>query len=402
MTRPGPLWQPSTEEDLRSAAENGVLEETHFLDLKRDLGKGKSANADIAKDIAAFSIDGGSIVIGVDEDSDPPGLYPVDLDGLAERIEQVAGTKIDGGVWVSSTPIRSSADPAKGYLIVHVPVSPRAPHMVDGRYYARGDKTNRVMSDQDVRRQLERQREGERDVLAEADSLIPGVTVRGRMGLLAVPIGAPEDMLVPLSASSTHEATLAELIRHATVPDRQAFPDTLTEKVKVGRSAAGLVISKSVTEPRDAVARLEFRESGDLALLAEGLCEPAQIPYGDTHVVERFIHEEVVLGHLDFVMRVAAEVSRRWGFWGVWRFGVVVYDLAGGIANGIEFDPRDGRNRHRYGAGEYRRCREASTVELVRSPESVISGLVAPLLRGLDANGVYEWLNASRSDSGGA
>jgi hypothetical protein len=401
MTFPGPLWQPSTEDDLRSAAENGVLEETHYLDLKRELGKGKSANADIAKDIAAFSIDGGSIVIGVDEDSDPPSLHPVELGGLAERIEQVAWTKIEGGVWVSSTPIRSAADPAKGYLIVHVPVSPRAPHMVDGRYYARGDKTNRVMSDQDVRRYLERQREGERDVLAEAAALVPTATLRGRMGLLAVPIGAPEDMLVPLSASSTYDATLAELIQRARVADRQAFPDTLTERVKVGRSAAGVVISKSVTGPRDAVARMEFRESGELALTAEGLWESAPIPYGNTTVVERFIHEEVVLGHLDFVMRAAAEVSRRWGFLGVWRFGVVIYDLAGGIANGVEFDPRDGRDRHRYGASEYRRSRDASTVELVRSPESVTSALVAPLLRGLDANDVYEWLNESKPDSDG-
>ncbi|WP_246183116.1 AlbA family DNA-binding domain-containing protein [Mycolicibacterium grossiae] len=56
-----------TEEELQRLALNGLLEETHWLDLKRELGSGNAANKDLAKDIAAFALDGGTILIGVDE-----------------------------------------------------------------------------------------------------------------------------------------------------------------------------------------------------------------------------------------------------------------------------------------------------------------------------------------------
>ena len=72
-----------------SCASNGLLEETHRLDINRELESGNSANKKLANDIAAFSLDGGTIVIGVDEDTSPPRLSPVSMDGLAERIEQI-------------------------------------------------------------------------------------------------------------------------------------------------------------------------------------------------------------------------------------------------------------------------------------------------------------------------
>jgi hypothetical protein len=75
----GPAWPPRTEEQLRSAARSGLLVEGHKLGLKRELKGGDSGNEEIAKDIAAFSLDGGAIIIGVDEDTDPPSLHPWNL-----------------------------------------------------------------------------------------------------------------------------------------------------------------------------------------------------------------------------------------------------------------------------------------------------------------------------------
>lgn len=111
-----------------------MLEETHWLDLKRELGSGNAANKDLAKDIAAFALDGGTILIGLDEDTSPPGLWPVPVDGLAERIEQIARMRVDEVVQIRTTVINSTSDPTLGYVVVHVPQSIRAPHMVDGRY----------------------------------------------------------------------------------------------------------------------------------------------------------------------------------------------------------------------------------------------------------------------------
>ena len=117
------------------------------MDLKRELEPGKKANTDLAQDIAAFAIHGGLVLIGVTE-GPPVELNSVPLQGLPERIEQIARMKVDEGLAVTATPIPARDDPTVGYVAIHVPRSPRAPHMVDGRYYARGAKTNIVLSDQ--------------------------------------------------------------------------------------------------------------------------------------------------------------------------------------------------------------------------------------------------------------
>jgi hypothetical protein len=80
-------WPPSTEEALSAAAREGNLKETNSIELKRELPPGDSANKELAADLASLSIDGGFLFIGVDE-STGPGLSPVPLKGLAERVEQ--------------------------------------------------------------------------------------------------------------------------------------------------------------------------------------------------------------------------------------------------------------------------------------------------------------------------
>jgi predicted HTH transcriptional regulator len=151
-----PAWPPRTEEQLERAARNGLLIENHTLDIKRELTKGESGNKEIAKDIAAFSVDGGLVIIGVDEDQKPPQLTPVPLTDLSERIEQVGLARVDETVTVSTTEIPSKANPDEGYLLVEVPISPRPPHMADNKYYERGDKTNHPLSNAEVLRYHER------------------------------------------------------------------------------------------------------------------------------------------------------------------------------------------------------------------------------------------------------
>lgn len=94
MTQPDLSWSPRTELDLQSALANGLLEETHHLDLKRELAPGRSGSKSLAKDLAAFAIDGGMILVGVDEGEDttrPPTLVPQLTDGLAERVDRLPG-----------------------------------------------------------------------------------------------------------------------------------------------------------------------------------------------------------------------------------------------------------------------------------------------------------------------
>ena len=142
-----PQWQPTTEAQLADAAAQGLLEETHHLDIKRELGAGKSANKELAKDLASFAVDGGLLMYGIDEDASPPALSPLRHAGLAERIEQVALAGVTEPLYVRTRVVVSDADPEMGYVLVTVPPSPAAPHMVDGRYYGRSDKTKMVLDD---------------------------------------------------------------------------------------------------------------------------------------------------------------------------------------------------------------------------------------------------------------
>jgi predicted HTH transcriptional regulator len=159
------IWSPSTEQEIRDAAANGLLIESHYLDFKREVPSGESGTKGLAKDIAAFALDGGTILIGIDEDSSPPALTPVELDGLPERVEQIGAMSVQEGVAVSTVVIETTPGSGRGYLVIRVPASPRAPHMADGKYYGRGDKRNRVLSHAEVLRLHQQQHAQEQDII---------------------------------------------------------------------------------------------------------------------------------------------------------------------------------------------------------------------------------------------
>src|SRR5665811_2226577 len=146
------LWKPYSEQDLRAAEENGLLEESQRYEFKARLGKpGGKANGELAKDLASLGVEGGLLIVGVNDTSDrPPTLAPLDTSGLPERVGQIAAMRCDPPLFVETQEVPSEESPDFGYLVVHVPPSPLAPHMVDGRYWARDDKSKRALTDREV------------------------------------------------------------------------------------------------------------------------------------------------------------------------------------------------------------------------------------------------------------
>lgn len=126
-------WQPETEADIRVCIHDGTLQESHYLDMKREVGENPKKRKETAADLASFALDGGALLIGVAEDKENRAweLAPQPLHGLAERVEQVAATAVDPALFVVTQEIPSEADPTTGYLLVEVPESPSAPHMVE-------------------------------------------------------------------------------------------------------------------------------------------------------------------------------------------------------------------------------------------------------------------------------
>jgi hypothetical protein len=84
-------------------------------------------------------------------------------------VEQVALTRLDPPLVVRNHEIPASGRPGEGYLVVAIPPSPTAPHMVDHEYWARGDKTKYRLSDPEVLRLHERRRRWEGNVIAKLE-----------------------------------------------------------------------------------------------------------------------------------------------------------------------------------------------------------------------------------------
>lgn len=140
------MYIPRTLDDLMLLVEERAPEGLQ-LEFKRELpASGK--NDDLARDIASFAnAGGGAIVYGVEED--PQGrasrLVPFGLSGAPERVNQVAQTLLDEGLPVDEI-LAIEQNGGKGYLVVVVPPSSRAPHFQKGVAFGRAGATTAPLS----------------------------------------------------------------------------------------------------------------------------------------------------------------------------------------------------------------------------------------------------------------
>ena len=146
------MWRPKTYQDVERAV--GELSEAADLDFKRDVG---ASVKDLAKDVAAMSIEGGVIVIGMDEKAGQAiAPTPVPLAGTPERIQQVVDSRVRPPVAVEIESIRESPGDGDGFVVVMVPASSLAPHMIDNKFPARSGATTRWMDEVEVERLYQR------------------------------------------------------------------------------------------------------------------------------------------------------------------------------------------------------------------------------------------------------
>jgi hypothetical protein len=142
---------PESTAELEAMIAGGILVEGLAFDAKAMIEPGDKGNRSLAIDVAAMAVSGGLIVIGIREEGDGLIPEPVVLAGLRERISQVARNRIDPPVELATAELPGGR-PGMGFVLVTVPPSPLAPHQVDGQYRGRGDSTNHVMGDAEVRR----------------------------------------------------------------------------------------------------------------------------------------------------------------------------------------------------------------------------------------------------------
>ncbi|HEV2811131.1 MAG TPA: hypothetical protein VGV93_12135 [Acidimicrobiales bacterium] len=387
------------EDELGAAAANGVLVEGHYLDIKRELPSGRGANRELARDLASFAIDGGLYIIGVDEATSPPTLHPVPLShpALAERVEQVALTALDPPLVVRTHQIPASRQPGEGYLIVGVPPSPTAPHMVDHEYWARGDKTKYRLSDPEVLRLHERRRAREGNVLAQLEELVANDPVPSNarqlahLFLLGTPVPGRDAMLLNVVGDDGWQRRLLELVHGAlvgagvTAGGPAGFSPGIEHATQVERRPGGWSLSSGFDPGRQFppngnerhLLELQLGEDGALELF----CGRGSYIRGPGEEGPGVIFEHLIVGQCRQLLAVAVAVSDASGYFGSWDFGVVVTGLRGGVSSVIA--NAFGWTATPYTTDNYRASSRSSLEELRSRPSVVADRLVGKLVRAL-------------------
>lgn len=390
-------WNPQSEADLAFAAEQGLVEETHHLELKATIPRpSKASNKELARDLAQFSIDGGNLLVGITEQEGPPQLTPVALAGLCERIEQVASMTVDPPLFVNCREIRADADATTGYILVQVPPSPTAPHMVDGVYYGRGDKTRTRLSDAEVERHHRARTNSAKnvsellDAYASRDPVPPDLRTRARLYVVAAPVTPRPEMLLPLFDGGSAHARVHELIRAASlIPglrDQDQLPPRLSYATAFETRMDGVALTSGLGGdgtrsyqpglggPVGDILEVELTEAGLVRIFNSRLSdevEGAQRILGPT--LPQMVRQAVNLAGL---------LASTTGYGGSWNLGVLATGIAGlqlwPTSNSFWEPPSFPRDRD-----SYRRTTSAHSVELHQQPGSVTNRLVGQYLRVL-------------------
>jgi len=261
------MWRPRSEQTIVSAATAGDLEETHTFDAKAALPPegDKRKSHDLAVDVAAMTVDGGTLLYGVGEDEHgrPTVPSPIPCAGQRERIDQIVQTRISEPPYIEVDEVPSAEDPARGYPLVVVPPSPRAPHQVDGRYRGRGATSNRVLGEVEVAQLYRRREEWEVDIaqLLDEEVRTSGYSPTRQLIYLhaiARPVAPHEHVLETASGDERTDLMLSSLANSAAA--QSVFPQG-TMSPDLGWAVPGW----QRFDADSWAAGLEGSQSGDLA-----------------------------------------------------------------------------------------------------------------------------------------
>jgi hypothetical protein len=389
------IWRPRTWKDAQDAAASGLLDESRWVDLKRELKAGRLGNNDLAVDVAAMSLEGGLLLYGItDHESRAGEVVGVELAGMADRVDQVARMKVHPPVIVRSVEIPDPDRPGWGCLLVIVPPSAQAPHMVDNIYYGRGDRANRKLSDQDIRQAITVRKQHQHDVARQLlvlrdEDPVPPPHDNGHLYLIAQPLAARDDALVEFITGSDLQTTILTLTNDITKQLGALWSPTLAGATRNGRRADGVAFTSYHDADRiseSSLVEVVLREDGSVALTCGRGTDAFRSSTG--YEPERVVLPVLILGltHslLNMAGRLAEHVS---GYQGQWAVGVLLDNLKG-------VGPYDGRATWgdlgvAYSQSEYERLTTTTTTELIEDSAAVVERLLGRLLRGLGVDSRY-------------
>ncbi len=402
----------SSEAELQQAIEGGLLVESHFLDLKREVKATKGENRELARDLASFAVDGGTLLVGVDEgEGGRLSLAPQPLAQLAEKVEQVAAMIPDPPLGVVTQPILSAEDSTRGYLVVHVPASPAAPHMVDSRYVGRGDKTKRYLTDAEVLRlhQLRANALNDAAALLRAEIDRDPVPIAERrqahLFLLAEPLAGRPEMALHLTDGEgwqqrlltfTHtwgrsrqlQAVLGSVKAGGFSPDLDAMTTFRRRPGGAALTTSGLLEDRTVARDAyglESLAELEVREDGGLRLFTSRLSyRNASAPPA---LKEHLLMEIAAVTFVRRLIALTLGVAEEAGYFGNWHLACGVTGLRG--AYSFTQSRQWAAEGSRYSEDGYQRAHLVTYADLRNRPGWIADRLVGALLRAFGTRGAF-------------
>lgn len=369
------MWQPKSEAEILQRIAHGDLEETHTLEFKSETG---TNTKEIAKDICAMTIDGGVIIYGIaEDDGHRPVSKPIQLSGQPERIDQIALSGIHEPPTITVTPVRTNKDQDRGYLVVNIPPSPRAPHMVtargDNRYYGRGDKSVRRLGQSEVERLYQRRLQWEQDrealviELIEAAPLKPHDTF-GFLHVVVKPLFSDHLLLERVLGKTAEERrdTLREI--YAQVNTREGFGQANHYPGVVRPTSDGLIayLKAPPTSEKlvpESVLNIELFYDGSARLFYGGAAEHFEQYQGP--IIFEFRIVDVLLRLLDLL----AELYRRANNFGPIDLGLAVTGIQNGLSHACKADQWNRISLPRYRYRDYRMTTRTLGLEIQQRVE---------------------------------
>jgi hypothetical protein len=383
------MWIPTSEQEILLAIDTGDLIETATFDAKASLpAKGK----DLAIDVAAMATDGGSLLYGLGEDENdrPTVPQPFKLAGARERVDQIVRTSISEPPAIEVYSIPTDDDPSLGYLVVHVPASPRAPHMVtvgkDHRYYGRGATGNAPLTEGEVARLYERRQRWEVDRDDLLDEAINAAQIDPHedfayLHLVARPVVPDEDLLDRARGDEHVVQFLNRLFSAAS--SAEVFPTRFAPDLHGGynyeRRADGWAVSRGLGTERE-----ERRDASAVLDCVIGLDGSGRLFCGraaERRQDQLIIIDVVVAGLTARFLAVIGGLYAEGDYREPVDVGLAVTGLRGGISHVMS--RRFGISPTPYDKDQYRRTDRFPAPALSSDPRGAASKLVQPLARAI-------------------
>lgn len=381
-------WTPKTWDDVIGAAAGGLLDESSWLELKADLPAANAAsNLETARDLASLTLDGGLYVVGIRDEKGKAGdVVGADVTTLPDRIVQLAATRISPPLALRPHVVPHPTEPHKGCLVVAVPASPDAPHMVDQRYWGRSPDGKRPLNDPEVRRLLEartgRTQAFDRDLIALVDSfdqIPPDARRAGHVFLLARPI-IPGTAL-PTEPTADWPQTISHVtrMRYASFDGLSSVHNRLPHPDGPAAISARPHVDAPIEEFVHAVLVKDGGHIGEIHAFsgAGTFIHPENPPAVSPMVMVQLAHQMLMLA--DHVGR--AQLGSDTG----WQIGLHITGLLGATATTTAT-----AGAHRYPHEAYSKSLTASAAEIADESTVLAKQLIAPLLRGLGASWVLD------------